>query len=690
MKTRQELEIIERLVKSTHNNWISSLIVDNSKPYDPENSALGYCYKYTDKSNGHKVYNIVCAPIGDADADFKVYMHEIGHIYLGHLDEIDVELDTLLCNSIRDNFYEISERINKECGIDFGEALLKRIIDDPFVNHSFHNISMDMEVNSKVLDEDDIDYMEKAVTKVLPKTLEETLKVIANSTSDPALKKKVEDEIQRMEKESKVKFILPSKYHTNELDSDGKPKPFPNGLSYTEYLLLMLKYADQFVKMLVSLNNGGNGDTSQVTQQQIQDALNQWWNNQSQEYKDGYNQAMQDLKNGQARQNQNQQGQGQQGQSQDGQGQQGQGQGQGSNGANQPGTGGGSSTDGNNSQSGEGSGGNSSQQSSGNSQSGAQSDYDRGYEDALSDAANGMTNGQGSSMRGLDSLMNQMGMAPDPGQKKGQGREQINRDSSPYDNLGRPQDKNPNKDRDFGKDHFTNQRQEADQAREKGEIGPGGSTGCGKDGSADTLISGTDKMIDDVDSAINEIMRNVRHRVVKISEKRDVMRLYNRGIERKVIRPTIAQKVNLCSDPKIVFLLDVSGSMDQRLIKRILKTISNDLRKLSRSLKYDIIAWNHHLSEHFRDIDPKKPIPEIYCGGGTEMADGMKYFSEQYDKNAILVIVSDFEDSLYRWHAVEDKMSGYDIYAWNYGRHTTKQTWTRLKQRDFSDYGYAE
>ena len=49
-------------------------------------------------------------------------MHEIGHIYLGHLDEICVELDNYLYNTIRENFYSIAERINANCGIDFGDV----------------------------------------------------------------------------------------------------------------------------------------------------------------------------------------------------------------------------------------------------------------------------------------------------------------------------------------------------------------------------------------------------------------------------------------------------------------------------------------------------------------------------------------------------------------------------------------
>ena len=699
MKSRQELEAVEELTKITHNSISNKIIVDLNKKYDPENSQLGYCYKFVD-SSGNTQYNIVCSSVDDEEADFRVYMHEIGHIYLGHLDEISKDLDIMMCNEIRDHFFEITERINKECGIEFGAALLKRIIDDPYVNHSFHNIAMDMEINSKILSKDDVECIEQAVTKVLPKKLEETLKLIADKTNDDKLRQRIEDELSKMEKESKIKLILPEKYHTNVIGPDGKPVPFENELTYTEYLLLMLRYADQFVKMLVDLDNGGNGNTNNVTREQVKQALQKWWNNQSDEYKQGYRDGMTAARNSQQNQQSGQNGNGQQGQQSQGQqsgqcgngqqGQQGQksGSGQGGqSGQNSQGMQG--SGQGNNGQQGQGQQGQQGQGGNGNGQNGQDelSDYDAGYQDALKDAAEGMMSGAGSSMRGLEDLMSQMGLKPDPGQKRGAGRDQIDRDSNPYKGMEKSdQSKNPNMD------HNSDQRTAADSDRAEGKITAGSPTSgcCGRDGSADQSIY-VDPLLDDVDSAIKEIIKNVRHRAIKVSRKRDTMRKYNRGIERKVICPVISHRIYLDLDPKIVFLVDVSGSMDERLITRILNTISRDLKKINRGLKYDIIAWNTHLSEEFKDVKPDKPIPQIRTGGGTEMARGMEYFKKNYDTNAILVVVSDFEDDLDDWAKVESSMPGYDIYGWNYGRYSNKSiNWTRLKQRDFSDYGYAE
>jgi hypothetical protein len=542
--------------------------------------------------------------------------------------------------------------------------------------------------------------------------------------------------------------------------------PFPDDLTYAEYVVLIFKHFDQFIKMLVSIDQGGNGDTSQVSKQDIQNALNNWVKNKSQEYLDGYKKALEDLKNGQAQQqSQNQQGsqqqQGNQGIDpnyaqgfQDGynqemqnqmnhqpgnQGQQGQqnqsssqdsnhqnsqsgGQNQGSQSSqgessqptpsngqgNQDGQQNSQAQGQNNSsdaynqgfqdgqQAAQNQGQQQGQQGSGQGsqgQSQGQSDFQQGYQDALRDAANGCA-GQGNSpsgngggmSQGLENLMSRCGMTPNnkQGQAKGQGQKQVDGGDSPHNSQKSRFDSG---DSDLKKDHGSNSRDEADKKRKVGQIKAGGGIGCGKGGSPEDLRE-VDQMVDEVDMALKEVMRHVKHRVIKYTDVKDIMRLYNRGIQRKVIVPSITQKVELSVDPKLVFLIDISGSMNTELVDRVLKTISKSLYKLNRGLRYDIITWSTRLGEHMKDLDPKKKIPRISCGGGTDMASGMVYFKNNYDKNAILILISDFEDSLNEWHKVEMGMKGYLMYGFNYGYHTYNQEWKYFIQRNFSNYGY--
>lgn len=920
MRSRHELEIVKNFVDSTYTHFGNKLIVDTNKAYDPEHTKLGFCFKHIDSVTGGVVYKIDCSKIGIERTDFRIMMHEYAHIYLGHLDNIHEELDVQICNAFRDHRPEIIETIVKNCGIDETTAnrLIERIIDDPQLNHEIHNIAMDMECNSSVLSKEDVEEMELDITSVLPKYEEELLKKVIDSAHSEDYKKALQDRLNQMESEAKIKLIIPERYYTGK-DANGEPIPFPNDLSYVDYIVLIIMHIDQFVKMMVSIQMGGNGDTKDVTKEDIQNALNGMFqkmrqrmagkqqseafregykqalrdarqgkidpsqmrqdptaqlDGKSQEYKEGFAQGVKDTVNknfgspdfkqgyhdgyndGMNNQNQNgnqqgqqnssgqsgqqdsqsgnqgqqeqggnqsgqqnnqgnqgqqnqsggqnqgqigdqksqdyqngydagqrdaansqngQQNQGQQGsgQSQNGQpdqgsnpGEQGQGQqGQDPNGTQSQGQsqqGSGSQASGNgqsdysdgyndgkkaaqdsidNAQN-QGQGGQQGQQGQGQQQgqgngqqqgssqngqgerqgqgqpggngggmSQEMQDYNNGYQQALQDLANAQQNQQGQG-NGLSDLLRSMGVSSgggmgqpgqgsnpgmggqgdggtqehnkqDPGQKKGEGREQDDT-LSPFEGLpGTKED---------DMDHGSDSRKEADQKREVGHIQAGGGVGMGR-GNGPDCVREVDKFADDVDMALNEVLNDVKSRVIKSNIQRDMMKLYNRGIVRSVIAPSLSRKITISTKPKLVFLIDVSGSMDTRLIDRILCTISRTLKKINRDLRYDIITWSDYLGEHIKNIDPRKPHPRISCGGGTEMAKGMKYFKEHYGPEAILVLISDFCDSLDQWHEVEKTMGKYSLWGFNYGnnRYSYKRgdwDWTYFKQRDFSDYGY--
>lgn len=577
MRTRSELDIIKGFIDNTYSRFGNMLMVNDNKPFNPNNPELGYCFKYTapDKTT---IYKIVCSKIGIPRTDFRVLMHEYGHIYLAHMDGIHEELDTRICNVFRDYRGELIERINSECGIDFADKLIERVIDDPVLNHSLHNIAMDMEVNSKVLSTEDIEEMEQDITSVLPKYEEEFLKYKRDHAQTDEEKAEIDKALDKMKNEAKIKLILPCRYYLSE------GNPFPDGLSYPEYLIMIIKHLDQFVKMLVSIKNGGNGDTSGVTSQDIQDALN--------------------------------------------------GNGSG-NGQGQPGEGGGG-------------------------------------------------------MQGLSDLMEEMGMSDSSGSGSGKGKDNGgNPMDSPYkgkrgDGSGEGEDLNGDKDNPGGshKDHRTDSRDEADKKRELGQIHSGGGLGCSSTGRADATRLVEKR--DEVDMALDEVFLNLKTRVVKIDNRKDMLYQYNRGINRSVIAPSVRRKVTISTDPTIVFLIDISGSMDTRLVDRILTTIASKMKKLGRGgVKYNIITWNTDLGEHIKDIDPRKNVPRISMGGGTRMAKGMEYFRENYSSDAILILISDFEDYLEEWHEVEMTMPDYTMYGFNYGYRNYNQEFKYFKVRNF-------
>ena len=379
-----------------------------------------------------------------------------------------------------------------------------------------------------------------------------------------------------MENEAKIKLIVPERYHT----SDGQP--FPPELSYPEYLIMIIKNLDQFVKMLVDIKNGGSGDTSNVTAEDVKKALESTGK--------GGMQSLSDLME-----------------------QMGMSDGSGKDGAKMD-------------------GGNSSEMG----------DHD--------------TSNSGGRWGTAEEKLGRQGI----------------RDSS-Y------------------KDHRTESRDEADHKRELGQITAGGGAGCGNGGGPGGEREVVQNL-DPVDEAIDEVIMNFKNRVVKKEMRKDIMWNYNRGINRTVIAPSIKSKVTLSTEPKIVYLIDISGSMDTRLVDRILGTIAKKMKHIGRGLHYDIISWSTHLGEHIKDIDPKKGVPRISCGGGTSMAGGIKYFREHYDESAILILISDFEDYLEEWHNEEMKMPKYSMYGFNYGRSNYRQSqefkYFKVKNFNNSCYDY--
>ena len=680
MKTRLELNIFKSLVDNTYNKFGLRLLVNDSGIYNPldPNSPLGFCYRYQDPTTKTIAYNIQCSKIGIEDTDFRILMHEYGHIYLAHLDGIQEELDARLYYTIQYHREELVNEINSICGIDFADKLIDRILDDPSVNHSIHNIAMDMEVNSTVLSLDDVNQMESDISSVV---MDKYLSQLSNikdglinedDLSDEeraVISSNFDDVMKKAMASNKVKLIHPSRFHLG-VDEKGNPIPFPDNLSYPEYLILIVQHLDQFVKLLVSIKMGGNGDTSNITKNDIFDALNNLldkFKGTSEEYKQGYRDAIQDSMSG--------------GASGSGEGQQSQGGGGQSSGSN---------SQGQQSQSGAGgsSGSSQGQTSSESSGSGSSSsDYQQGYNDALNDLNAAKDNpGGGGGMKGLDQLMDEAGMSPsDSSSDTADGEQKEGGPSDREPGMPRKGVRSNPLDQKYT-DHSSEARKKADDARSSGTVKNRGSFGCGNDGGGNGFRE-VDKDVDEVDMALDEVIRNLRKRVVKVDVKKDNMKNYNRGIIRTVIAPTVSQNVTLSNDPKIVFLIDISGSMNTGLIDRCLSTIAKSLRKLSRGLKYDIITWNTRLGEHIKNVDPRRPITQVKYGGGTSIANGIKYFKDNYGPEATLVIISDFEDCLDEWNLAESVMDHYTLYGFDYGHRSgsEKINWRNLKVRKFKD-----
>ena len=635
MKTKGELDSIKNFVDSTYSSFGNSMRVVLDKPFEPSNPSLGYCYKYQDvitntcgQSDYINVYNIVCSTIGIPKTDYRVLLHEYGHVYLSHLDGIHEELDKQICTVFRDYREELTRDLNKSLNIDYADKLIERVIDDKVLNHSLHNIAMDMEVNTKVLSPEDIEEMEKDIASIMPQSLEEILlNEVANDTTKTEEERKAAKDISDiMRNQAKIKLILPERYHF----PDGTP--FPNDATYPEYLIMIIKNLDQFVKMMVSIQAGGNGDTSQVSDQDVQDALSGNKGQSGGDSQEGGMQSLSDLMESMGMSD-----------------------GNGDHGGREDKT---------QKKSSSGQGNSTQDQGTGKGSKGKNKGQGKGKD-------NGSSESMGSGGEDTSNV----------GGKAGDGTKLFN---NPYESSY-------DESKDGGKgDHATPSRDGADTKRDLGQIKAGGGVGCGNGYS--NCVRDVDNNVDAVDMAIEEVIQNFSSKVVKRELRKDTVWYWNRGINRSVLAPAYRNQVTISTDPKIVYLIDVSGSMATSLVDRILKTISKKMRKLGtgRGLKYDIITWSTRLGEHIKDIDPRKPIPKISCGGGTEMARGIKYFCDHYSNDAVLVLISDFEDDLNEWNRQESSAKGYTMYGFNYGRYNYSEAvkFKNMKVKNFNDTDY--
>ena len=202
-RTRQFFDNIKSTVEySLNGSGRSHLDINDKRPFNPYNPELGYCFKY--ETLDTLIYKICVTPLGGKAefTDYRILMHEIGHIYLRHLDQHQ-EFDDLILDAIRDHRDELIEYVNKSCGIDWADKLLDALVNDKYLNHSIHNIAMDMEVNSKVLSTEDVEEMESDIDKFLPETIEVTmLKALKDQLAeDDPKRKEVEDMIDKAKKE---------------------------------------------------------------------------------------------------------------------------------------------------------------------------------------------------------------------------------------------------------------------------------------------------------------------------------------------------------------------------------------------------------------------------------------------------------------------------------------------------------
>lgn len=588
-KSIESLLELEGFIKRSYNRRNRKIREKSDKEYSLSHQSLGYSWKH-DKGGFLSYYIVVSKLPSYPNTEIRVRLHEYGHIYLSHFEGIYEELDKSLQNVLTNQRQDIIDLVNKNCGITDGDSLVDRVVKDRSLNHSLHNIAMDMEVNSKVLSLEDIQEMESDLSELNNTLFIKELEKIANKVTNEKRRKKLQDKLNKAKERSgaknTIKLIHPSRYHT----PDGSP--FPDNLTYPQYLVLIVQNLDQFVKMLVCASSGkSSSDMNEITSEEISKVLK---GNGDSDSSEGLSDLLRHS---------------------------------------------GLVKDKDDDEDAEDKEGNDEEEDDDENISESDSSQDNKSESSRDSESDPSQNDE-----------------PDTGGFKGDGEEK--------DALSH----NGNDD-EFNKiieDHSTTSREEADKRRDLGDYAVKSTSTHSVIGSSigERNVSKTNDYVDD---AIEEAITEQRNRVIKVRNKRDTMRYWNLGINRTLIVPSYKSEVRVDTNVKLVYLIDVSGSMDTRLIDRILSTIAYKMSKINRGLRYDIIAWSTELENHFKNLNPSDEVVKISTGGGTRLSGGIQYFKENYDSSAILIIASDFEDYLEDWAQVLNTMKNYSVWGFNYG-----------------------
>lgn len=656
----EELKKIKARVESIYRGK-SKIHIVNGGDYPLQTSCLGKCGVYHHGDDIlYSIHHGQIAPPPPGEefsiTDFIIIMHEIGHITLGHMnddqdrDDSPLYLIEELYNTIINDGAMLAEQISKSCGIDIelAEQLLTRLMDDPDLLHQLLNISMDMSVNTCILNDNDMHYIEQEITKKFKRLnmFDNRKEKLVSNLEDMAVeeyhketKERLRKELEKLRRRVMLKFVLPSNYKLG-VDELGQGVPFPNGKTYYEYFRLIVEHLDQFVKFLTSLRLGKPMDelSSEDLSNELQKQQEEF------DYKRGYRQANKDYQERVA--------------------------------------------------------GKSSKTVKDYPQENEQ--FVSGYNQSVEDIAKSLLDppegggGQGQGQSG-EGDFEQEGSGSGQGEGEGDSDSESNGNGDgDSDSDGNDSDKDGDGDGEDEEsdDHTTPSMDEFLKDMQDGTIGdpddPKNIRKRGGNGRSTQEIPAVFRQVrqelEPLDQFLVKLGKDHRKTVVKVKPQRNVMYRHNRRMgsgSGRVIIPSIQMKLEKSNSPRVVFLIDISGSMDTDLIDRVLKTISISLKRIGTAVRYDVITWNTSLATHYRDLDPKNPLTSFPCNGGTALAYGINYFGQHYDKDSPLVIISDFCDDLEDWNREANKLQGYKLYGINYGGRRSGVKWGNFTEFKF-------
>ena len=150
---------------------------------------------------------------------------------------------------------------------------------------------------------------------------------------------------------------------------------------------------------------------------------------------------------------------------------------------------------------------------------------------------------------------------------------------------------------------------------------------------------------------LRDLVRILRERS-RINQKRelktDLLYYANRNKYGSALLIPRRSRVETPLSGKVVILLDVSGSVPVQLVRQVVAAISNAEGTFNAGQgkrQGRLIAWSDSLCS---DV-PLNELDSIQTGGGTLLANGIRYCERYLDTESAFFIISDFQDDLAQW-----------------------------------------
>jgi hypothetical protein len=191
------------------------------------------------------------------------------------------------------------------------------------------------------------------------------------------------------------------------------------------------------------------------------------------------------------------------------------------------------------------------------------------------------------------------------------------------------------------------------------------------DNYADTTTVNTVTELNDV----KDLVRVLRERSLLLKRNRlhtDILYNINRNRFGDILIPR-RYRVENYNLNNLCILLDVSGSVPQGFVKRVIQTIMRAEGALGGALNKHLsrlVCWSDSLCSDTSLAD----IGAVSSGGGTMLGAGIEYCKRYLGERSSFFIISDFQDDLNDWLAAARDLPC-EKTAVGYGRFSRESSW---------------